>query len=183
MTRAKKILCAVLFVGIIMGCFSPVVFCLTSFAETLEIVPTEGSATHLDGDEKEQDKLTSGEDSLNADQNKDTALDRMVTVYVSEFEYDESKEDWGNEYTLEQRDAEAVMEVLDGAQMQLLDSPLLSVATLRIQFGENYLETSMDSLDTLSGILNGKLVVIKLEQDEYNALYEVVFRYIQMKNE
>ena len=67
--------------------------------------------------------------------------------------------------------------------MQLLDSPLLSVATLRIQFGENYLETSMDSLDTLSGILNGKLVVIKLEQDEYNALYEVVFRYIQMKNE
>lgn len=160
-----------------------VVFCLTSFAEALEIVPTEGSATHLDGDEKEQDKLTSGEDSLNADQNKDTALDRMVTVYVSEFEYDESKEDWGNEYTLEQRDAEVVMEVLDGAQMQLLDSPLLSVATLRIQFGENYLETSMDSLDTLSGILNGKLVVIKLEQDEYNALYEVVFRYIQMKNE
>lgn len=45
MTRAKKILCAVLFVGIIMGCFSPEAFAGSPESKSLSEKDTQMSLT------------------------------------------------------------------------------------------------------------------------------------------
>ena len=63
--------------------------------------------------------------------------------------------------------------------MQIIDSPLLSIATLTFQIGEDFLNTSMSDLGTLSGIINDEQVIIELSDWECEFVYQIVSQYAQ----
>lgn len=94
-----------------------------------------------------------------------------VTLLVCSDKYDE--------YFLEDEQAQTIVDLFYNHEMQIIDSPLLSIATLTFQIGEDFLNTSMSDLGTLSGIINDEQVTIELSDWECEAVYQIVSQYAQ----
>ncbi len=118
-------------------------------------------------------------DSDNCMDSSDVDRASEIVLFVSDIEFDH--ETYSNEYveySLSQHEAETMIGIFNSDHKQSLNSPLLSVATLRFQFGKDYLTTSFHFLGTLSGMVNGELVMIELTKDEYEDVYHIVSRYV-----
>lgn len=92
-------------------------------------------------------------------------------------ETDAKNED--DEYILEDEQAQTIAGLFYNHEMQINDSPTSSAASLAFQIGEDYLNTSMSSLETLSGRIDGELVTIELSEQEYEAVYQIASQYAQ----
>ena len=137
----------------------------TSYVET---VPESGIARPKPKETEEPDNR--------CDEKEDK---RVVTLLVFggwDDEVDEKKAD--NEYILEDEKAKMIAALFYNHEMQINDSPVSSAATLAFRIGEDYLNTSMEDLGTLSGRINGKLVTIELSDHEYESVYQIVSRYV-----
>lgn len=82
-------------------------------------------------------------------------------------------------YVLKGEQAQAISNLFYDHEMQIIDSPLESIATLQFRIGEDLLCTSMGDLGTLDGRINGNLVVLELSGEEYEAVYQIVSPYAE----
>ena len=120
----------------------------------------ESTNHHSDEDSELYDTDTVSEADKNA-----------VTLLVHSDKYDE--------YFLEDEQAQTIVDLFYNHEMQIIDSPLLSIATLTFQIGEDFLNTSMSDLGTLSGIINDEQVIIELSDWECEFVYQIVLQYSQ----
>lgn len=114
----------------------------------------------------------------NTDATAETDAD-IVTLHIFGAWNDSEKRNEVDEYVLEDEHAEVILDMFYNHEMQILDSPVESIATLQFGIGEDYLTTSMDALWSLSGRINGELVGIELNDSEYETVRWIVSQYVQ----
>lgn len=85
----------------------------------------------------------------------------------------------GSTYVLPQEQAQVIADLFCHHPRESLDSPVGSVGSVQFQIGQEMLSTSLDALDTLSGRVQGELVLIHLSEREYETVYQIVSQYAQ----
>lgn len=86
-------------------------------------------------------------------------------------------------YILTQKDADSILTIFEHAEKEETEASLDDTPTLSFQFGENCLEASMKSVDVFSGRLDGKRVLVRLDEESCDAVREIVYRYAGVTGE
>ena len=86
-------------------------------------------------------------------------------------------------YLLTQKDADSIMAIFERAEKEETEASLDGTPTLSFQFGEDCLEASMKRVDVFSGRLDGKHVLIRLDEESCDAIREIVYRYAGVTGE
>lgn len=106
--------------------------------------------------------------------------ENVVTLLIySGWDYEKDVKDQDIEFALEDERAQTIFDIFYNHEMQIIDSPPLSAATFAFKIGEDFLETSMGALKSLTGRINGKLVLVKLSDSEYDAVYQIISPFAQ----
>lgn len=104
--------------------------------------------------------------------------DAVILLVFGGADVSETQAGQDMEYTLSAEDAEAMFHLFYSHEKEVLDSPVESIATLEFQIGEDYLNTSMGAIKTLSGKVGGQLVMIRLSESECDEVYQIISRYV-----
>ena len=136
----------------------------TSRQEATELPTTEPSTTEAELDSSESDTTQAPDDGviLNVDGGWNEAERRL-------------NEDF--EYTLSDEDAEVIRDLFYGHEIIVLDSPLMSAHSFYFQIGADHLGTCISSIDTLDGVINRELVMVRLSDDECEIIRQIVLKY------
>lgn len=105
--------------------------------------------------------------------------DAIILVEYHNWIDNDTQQNEFSEYTLSDDEADTIVNLFYNHEIMTVDSPIASVATLCFQCGEDYLTTSLDSLNILSGRINGELVVVFLSESEYKEVHQIVSQYVQ----
>lgn len=106
--------------------------------------------------------------------------ENVVTLLIyGGWDYEKDVKNQDIEIALEDEWAQTIFDIFYNHEMQIIDSPPLSAATFAFKIGEDFLETSMGALKSLTGRINGKLVLVKLSDSEYDAVYQIISPFAQ----
>lgn len=86
-------------------------------------------------------------------------------------------------YLLTQKDADSIMAIFERAEKEETEASFDGTPTLSFQFGEDCLEASMKRVDVFSGRLDGKHMLIRLDEESCDAIREIVYRYAGVTGE
>lgn len=82
-------------------------------------------------------------------------------------------------HMLPQEQAQVITDLFYNHPKKIIDTPVESVGTVQFQIGQDTLSTSMGTLETLSGNVQGELVLIHLSEREYEQVHQIVSQYAQ----
>ena len=86
-------------------------------------------------------------------------------------------EDGRCEYTLSSEDSNVIIALFYSQEKETLETPLDCISTIEFRLGEDYLGTSLNNINVLSGRIDGKLVAVYLDEDESSILKQLVYTY------
>lgn len=86
-------------------------------------------------------------------------------------------EDGRCEYTLSSEDSNVIIALFYSKEKETLETPLDCISTIEFRLGEDYLGTSLNDINVLSGRIDGKLVAVYLDEDESSILKQLVYTY------
>lgn len=112
------------------------------------------------------------------EQNFDTTQRETVTLLLYDgWQESETEESGNNAYTLTEEDSNTVIDLFYNHKKETVDTPLDSISTVEFRIGNDYLTTSLGDIATLSGRIDGSLVVFSLNENERNLLQQLVCKY------
>lgn len=82
-------------------------------------------------------------------------------------------------HVLPREQAQVIADLFYHHPRESLGTPVDSVGSVQFQIGQDILTTSVDALETLSGRVQGELVLIHLSAHEYETVHQIVSQYAQ----
>lgn len=114
----------------------------------------------------------------NQGQNGDKKRGEFATLHVYGVLSGEGiAEDGRCEYTLSSEDSNVIIALFYSREKETLETPLDCISTIEFRLGEDYLGTSLNDINVLSGRIDGKLVAVYLDEDESSILKQLVYTY------
>ena len=82
-------------------------------------------------------------------------------------------------FPLDSQQAEFITELFYNHESEILEGPISLATTVQFKIGEDYLATSHGANGTLDGTVNGELVMLELEQDEWDTVCQIVSHFLE----
>ena len=102
----------------------------------------------------------------------DTEEEPVVTVTI--WSYDTGEE---FAYTLTPEDSDHVIAIFEGAEREFPDSPVANGISMEFVYGENYLGTAPEDIETITGDLDGRYVCLTLDAAACIELRQIITNY------
>ena len=101
-------------------------------------------------------------------------VEEKPVVTMTIWSYDVDKE---FAYTLAPEDSSRVIALFEGAEREFPDSPVANGISMEFVYGENYLGTAPEDIETITGDLDGRYVCLTLDEAACIELRQIITKY------
>ncbi len=180
--RVHKFLKLFLFLILITNMSMVLVGCsdISSGAPTSDTALVENADDHdCDGTQTKNDSPEiDGDLDTNQGQNVEKERKEFATLYVyGALSVESIAKDGCLEYTLSSEDSDVIITLFYNHEKETLETPLECISTIEFRLGDDYLATSLNGINVLSGRIDGNLVAMYLGEDESSLLKQLVYTY------